>query len=302
MRTETLQAVVDFDRWWAQRQVTHDFTVRRIPLNDLRGWRFAPGSGNLCHDSGRFFTVRGLRVTDPSGPVKNWSQPIIDQPEIGILGILLKRIDGEPHCLMQAKMEPGNVNMLQLAPTVQATHSNYTGVHGGADVRYLEFFRSPRPGRVLVDTLQSEHGSWFYRKRNRNIVVEITDELVPTHEDFRWIPLTELGGLLRLDNLVNMDARTVLACLAAAGAPHPDTELLSWITEAKSRHPQASELIDLADVRDWYRYPRDRPDRPPAFQRTGGVRAGRHPGSHPLDPAALPAARAGGGGFPVTAP
>ena len=32
---------------------------------------------------------------------------------------------------MQAKVEPGNINSIQLSPTLQATRSNYTKAHGG---------------------------------------------------------------------------------------------------------------------------------------------------------------------------
>jgi oxidase EvaA len=235
----------DFAAWWAKRRRAHQFTVRRIPFADLVDWRFAAGSGDLVHRSGRFFTVCGLR----SGTI---TRPILSQPEIGVLGILVKRIDGEPHCLLQAKMEPGNVNTVQLSPTVQATRSNYTRVHRGAPVRYLDLFTTPGRGRVLADSLQSEHGAWFHHKRNRNLVVE-TDEDVPVHEDFHWLPLAEVGTLLTVPNLVNMDARTVLACLLGARGAPADPALLSWFTEAKARHDRPATLVGLDAVSGWRR-------------------------------------------------
>lgn len=39
----------------------------------------------------------GLRVTSGPPPYPQWTQPIIDQPEAGILGILVKEIDGVLH-------------------------------------------------------------------------------------------------------------------------------------------------------------------------------------------------------------
>ena len=39
------------------------------------------------HDSGRFFTVSGMRVRGPEGPGRD--QPVIVQPEIGVLGLLI---------------------------------------------------------------------------------------------------------------------------------------------------------------------------------------------------------------------
>ncbi|MFF8957366.1 NDP-hexose 2,3-dehydratase family protein [Streptomyces sp. NPDC014894] len=249
----------NFPAWLAERRRAHRFRVERIPFADLRGWSFREPGGNLGHHSGRFFTVEGLRATVGEGPFRQWQQPIIHQPEVGILGILTREIDGVLHFLMQAKMEPGNRNLLQLSPTVQATRSNYTKVHRGADVRYLEFFTDPRRGRVLTDVLQSEHGSWFLRKANRNMLVEAVGE-VPPHEDFRWLTLGQIGELLRLDSVVNMDARTVLACLPAfspggerSRALHSDSGLLSWITSQRSRHEVRIESVPLGEVEGWRR-------------------------------------------------
>ncbi len=248
----------DVPRWLARRAHAHRFAVQRIPFAALDGWAFAPGTGNLIHHSGRFFTVEGLRVSVDTGPFRTWQQPIIRQPEVGILGILTKEFDGVPHFLMQAKMEPGNPNPVQLSPTVQATRSNYTKVHRGADVPYLGHFLRPRAAHVVADVLQSEHGSWFYRKRNRNMIVETMDD-VPVGDDFCWLTLGQIGELLRIDNLVNMDARTVLSCVPLPDRGdeplHDDTGLLSWFITERSRHTVGSELMALNDVSGWRRTP-----------------------------------------------
>ncbi|MEI5099090.1 NDP-hexose 2,3-dehydratase family protein [Streptomyces sp. PmtG] len=272
-----------FRDWFDGRSGAGGFHVERIPFARLRGWSFAPDTGNLVHASGRFFSVEGLHVTVDDGPHKEWYQPIIKQPEVGILGILAKEFDGVLHFLMQAKMEPGNRNLLQLSPTVQATRSNYTKVHKGTDVKYIQYFTGPGRGRVLADVLQSEHGSWFLRKSNRNMIVEVDGD-VPLDEDFCWLTLRQLNELLHQDNLVNMDSRTVLACLPAfsprspaadglaadladdgfpralarsrdprTGALLTDVELLSWFTAERSRYDVKAERIPLADVPDWTR-------------------------------------------------
>ncbi len=231
------------------------------------------------HDSGKFFCVQGLAVTTDHGPVASWSQPIINQPETGVLGILVKEFDGVLHCLMQAKVEPGNAGVLQLSPTVQATRSNYTAVHRGRAVPYLDLFLSARPESVLADVLQSEQGSWFYRKRNRNIVVEATGD-VEVRDGFRWLTLGQLHELLAFDNLVNMNSRTVLSCLpfsgpdllealgcdgegfraalvrsigSAWGAVHTNGEILSWLTDLRSRREVEATPIPLREVRGWTR-------------------------------------------------
>lgn len=292
----TATSTADFLAWWADRRRAGRFRVDRVPLSDLGEWSFEPDTGNLVHRSGRFFTIEGLRVRQDG--VDIWSQPIINQPEIGVLGILVKEFDGVLHCLMQAKMEPGNVNTLQLSPTVQATRSNYTRVHRGTGTRYLEYFVGPRRGQVLVDVLQSEQGAWFWRKRNRNMVVLVSED-VAVHEDYRWLTLSQLRELMRIDNLVNMDARTVLSCLPFAlpddasvhsedpfrralalscqyqddpGALHTAGGILSWFTEAKTRCHWTARLVPLAEVSGWTRDEDEISDRDGRRFRIIGVR------------------------------
>ncbi|WP_188193812.1 NDP-hexose 2,3-dehydratase family protein [Nonomuraea sp. SYSU D8015] len=267
-----------FHEWWADVRRSDRFEVTPIPFSEMPQWRFRSDTGNLAHESSRFFSIEGVHVHDRNGAT--WSQPIINQPEIGILGILVKEVDGVLHGLMQAKFEPGNVNLRQLSPTVQATRSNYTRVHGGNDTPYTEYFRKAGRDRILVDVLQSEQGSWFWRKRNRNIVVMVDGD-VPVREGYRWLPLDQVWALLHQDNMVNMDTRTVLACLpvdpppppagadsfqhalhrsyqhglweSRDGAVNPTQKIVSWFTEGKSRCEWNTAIIPLSQVEGWSR-------------------------------------------------
>ncbi len=275
-----LVPTAEFLDWFAGRGRANSYRVERVPFDRLTGWRFAADTGNLVHESGRFFAIEGLEVTTDHREVERWTQPIIRQPEIGILGILVKEFNGVLHCLMQAKMEPGNVNLIQLSPTLQATRSNYTRVHKGSPIPYLEHFTAPQRSRVLVDALQSEQGAWFLHKRNRNMVVEVTED-VPVLDDFCWLTLAQLHELLHVDNLVNMDARTVLSGIPFAapvdrpsileedsfrgallrsmveckGALHETAAVLSWFTEAKTQHTLGQRRIPLDEVSRWRRTP-----------------------------------------------
>jgi oxidase EvaA len=137
---------------------------------------------------------------------------------------------------------------------VQATRSNYTKAHGGAEVKYLEHFLAPDRDRVLTDVLQSEHGAWFYRKRNRNMIVEVDGD-VPVDDAFCWLTLGQIVALLRLDNVVNMDARTVLASAPAAPgelrALSCDADLLAWFTGERARHDIRTRRMPLREVAGW---------------------------------------------------
>jgi oxidase EvaA len=260
--------------------------VNQIPLDSLGEWSFREGNGDLVHRSGKFFRVTGVRVTTDMGPRSRWEQPIIDQPEIGILGILAREFDGVLHLMMQAKMEPGNPLGVQLTPTVQATRSNYTQVHQGARPLYLDHFLERAGSTVLVDQLQWEHGSAFLRKRNRNMVIQV-DHDIPPEPGFRWLTLGQVKKLLAQPNLVSMDTRTVVACMslidsrtsalldqvdhnrrsdfatraleafASPDAASTDEELMSWVTDLKSRHHVGIEHVGLSGLSGWRRTDRE---------------------------------------------
>lgn len=199
--------------WLSSLNNNQHFQVDRIPLAELKKWSFNKNTGNLEHTTGGFFSIRGLSVKTNRGEIEEWSQPIIYQPEFGILGIITKKINGILYFLMQAKAEPGNINTFQLAPTVQATESNYIRLHGGRTTPYIDYFiGSQKKTQVLIDQLQSEQGARFFTKRNRNIIVRLKDNeeigLTPNH---RWITLGQIHALLQQDDIVNMDTRSVIS-------------------------------------------------------------------------------------------
>jgi len=258
--------------WLAERAAARALRVERTSFADLEHWSLDGTHGAIRHDSGRFFSVEGLAVSTNHGWRREWSQPILLQPEVGFLALLVREVDGVLHALVQAKVEPGNLGKAQLSPTIQATRSNVLGVHRGHAVRYIEHVNGTAPGHVLLDVLQSEQGSWFLRKRNRNLVVEVQEDVEP-HPDFRWTPLSVLRSALLVDNVVNMDLRSVISCLPTTGRlgpvddggpvvdervqalrrslaarPEPDHALRRWVTDIRSRRELVQRLRPLSDT------------------------------------------------------
>ena len=86
---EALHSDVTVDQWIQKKLKLSRTHSVFIPLADVEHWHFEAATGNIAHDSGRFFTVTGVQARHRSkqGDLV-WDQPIIDQPEIGILGIL----------------------------------------------------------------------------------------------------------------------------------------------------------------------------------------------------------------------
>lgn len=275
--------VDDILSWlYSQRQAVQ-VDVRQTPLNNMAQWSYDEEEGRIKHDSGKFFSIDGVRVNTNYGLRSSWDQPIINQPEIGFLGILTQMKNGVLHFLLQAKIEPGNINVVQLSPTLQATKSNYTRVHKGKTPVFLEYFNGEKKVTVLIDQLQSEQGARFYKKRNRNIIIEIPeDENLKIPDNFIWLTLRQLKALMAMDNVVNMDTRTVISAInygtfnqiellrqcviptvsdyeveqiySLIGNVNSITNIetiLSWMTNLKSKYELSVERIPLKDVQGW---------------------------------------------------
>ena len=183
-------------------------SVNECSINDSNMWFYNEDSGEIMNKNRSFFSIKGLRYSVNDSIVAE--QPIIIQPEIGYLGIICKEINGVLNFLMQAKIEPGNINCVQISPTIQATKSNFTRVHGGKTPKYLEFFENSEKYNVIYDQIQSEQAARFYKKRNRNMIMLI-DENIEVYSNFKWMTLGQIKKLMEIDNLVNMDTRTVLS-------------------------------------------------------------------------------------------
>ena len=130
---------------WYQFYVRNTtMTMTRIPLTECREWSVDHELGLIEHSSGEFFRVEGYRIsgTDSREVVGGWDQPFLTQQGFdgGILGLIRKRFHGVPHYLVEAKEEPGNYNVVQISPTVQATYSNLSRAHRGNQLHYSDIF------------------------------------------------------------------------------------------------------------------------------------------------------------------
>ena len=236
--------------------------IMQIPISELRGWSYR--DDRIRHNSGKFFSIDGIHIRTNYRNTPEWDQPIINQPEIGFWGFIVKKFNGVLHFLLQAKIEPGNLNIVQLSPTLQATRSNYTRVHGGKAPTYLEYFNGEKDVLILVDQLQSEQGARFLHKRNRNIIVEVgEDEELEVKEGYIWASLGQIKELLRYPNVVNMDSRTVISCINFGSYSEHSLRLLDAVKRMNGIHSSKPDsflysvlsgdnhLNELQDIIQW---------------------------------------------------
>ncbi len=203
--------------WFYKKRQQCDMIVEEIGINQLDKWKVDPSNGNIRHDSGGFFEVIGVKVTktaDREVGEKGWTQPIIAHNPGGILGLLMKRVNGIPHYLVQAKAEPGNIGKLQLSPTLQATTSNLLKEHGGIRPLFAEYFDEPKKDKVVYAKWQSEDGGRFHLKSNYNMIVEIDEnEEIKIPDSFIWMTLYQIKQLLKDENLVSPHIRGIISAL-----------------------------------------------------------------------------------------
>lgn len=258
----------------SNEKVNIKLSKRELVLLDK--WIYSPEK--IYHESNKFFSIEGLRIKGNYGSeILDWDQPIINQPEFGYLGIISKEFNGVLHFLLQAKIEPGNVNKVQISPTIQATKSNFSKVHLGKTPDYFENFQNCNLEMTLVDQLQTEQGARFLQKRNRNII--IYDKNAEALDDrFKWINLYQLKKMMLENNIVNMDTRTVIGCLRfiypikgfnylelsndninQVGYSYifnqsvifPNDYVYFWLTRKKNSCDVIVEKIHLTELRNW---------------------------------------------------
>lgn len=264
------------DEWLRVVREQASLDTMIVSLNAIDGWKCDPVNGNICHETGRFFCITGVHVRHRVGMEElEWDQPMILQPETGILGILAKEINGVLHFCLQAKEEPGNIGNVQLSPTVQATYSNYTGVHGGARPVFLDQFIDLEKAHLLFAKLQTEDGGRFLYKSNRNMVVIAGDDFsLELPDGFIWLTLRQIIALMKRDNLLNACTRSILSSflfvfqqpslgLTLTGNEtiisknlNPDVmsgirATLQWLDDRKAANHILNRRIGLNDLREW---------------------------------------------------
>jgi dTDP-4-dehydro-6-deoxy-alpha-D-glucopyranose 2,3-dehydratase len=262
----------EFNAWYLEQKRIHRIETQRVPFTALDGWGFAKDTGNLGHDSGSSYSIEGMRILAWMGPICEWHQPVVNQPGAGLHGLIVRERQGVLHCLVQARIEPGHPEVLELFPTVAVTRTEYARVHRAPPAVYLDFFVGPGRGRVVADVLQSAAGQWCYRMSHRNMIVEVPVD-PPEHEGFVWLTFGQLYALLQRGKMLSTGLRSLLSMLPAggrgsggdafvkalrasgdqsAGALLPDAAVASWLTEQRSYREVDVMPVALNQVAGWH--------------------------------------------------
>lgn len=209
----------DIKIWFSNKRKFAPMEVVDIPMNEVKGWYIDQQTGNIHHKSKDFFTIHGIRVTTETRETSGgWDQPIVEQVgyDGGLLGIIRQKINGIPHYLCEAKLEPGNYGKVQLSPTLQATFANLKKSHEGRKPHFSDYFENTqnyKSFRVLFDSWLAEDGGRLHLKRNRGILIDVPEnfELKLPNDNFVWLSLYQIKELLKEDAWINPHIRGILA-------------------------------------------------------------------------------------------
>ena len=125
-------------------------------------------------------------------------------------GFIVKKIKNNFHFLVQAKVEAGNFDVIELAPTVQRSDAEGMTQQKGKS-HFLDFFIHAEPDQVKYSILQSEEGGRFFCLQNRYMIIEIDEaKLNSIPQNYRWIPLDQMMELVKY-GYFNIYARSLLA-------------------------------------------------------------------------------------------
>ena len=119
------------------------------------------------------------------------------------------------HFLVQAKVEAGNFDILELAPTVQCLTGNYRTGENEYFVPFLDEILNAEKDQIWYSALQSEEGGRFYREQNRNMIIEVRPDFpVQVPENYCWMTLNQLSTFIKFNNYLNIAARSLISAVS----------------------------------------------------------------------------------------
>jgi oxidase EvaA len=198
--------------WFTELKTQYEMSTERIPLKHLSNWVHT--EREIYHESGQFFSVIAVSVHAGSREVFSWTQPLLKHDSFGLIGFLVKKINGVSHFLVQGKPEPGNLDVVEMAPTVSCSGAEYR-MQQPDKPPFLEIFMNASPDQIKYSSIQSEEGGRFYQWQNKNMIVELEDsDPIEVPDNFIWMTLNQIMDLTRYNNCFNIEARNILACLS----------------------------------------------------------------------------------------
>lgn len=142
----------------------------------------------------------------------NWTQPLFEAQGIATFGLLTCEDNGIKKFLVKAKPEIGCLDGIELGPTVQL---EVTQERDEDEVTRLFYEKLSSYKGVVVNVLLSEEGGRFYHEQNRNVIIEVENNEIPSDlpQGYFWSDYKTLNTLTQVNNCLNIQLRNLLSLL-----------------------------------------------------------------------------------------
>ncbi len=201
-------------KWYLYQKRQCKAQISYKSLENLDKWTFNKSKGIIHHKTGAFFSIVGVSTKNALREVKNWDQPFIKQKDYvgGIIGLVRKKINDIPHYLIEAKFEPGNYNLIQLSPSVQATYSNLNQVHKGYRNKVINAYFK-KNFKSIRKTWVSEDGGRLFKKRNMHWIIETNKSKINLPKNYKWLTIWEINEFINKGVYVGPHLRAILSLI-----------------------------------------------------------------------------------------
>ena len=179
--------------------------TRLIYLSESHDWNLI--DGKIVHKDEKYFDVVGYRIFIENRESTQWDQPLIRPKSTGICCFFARKFEGVFHLLVQLKDEIGSFDGVEMAPTIQMSEENLD-----LSPFFEQYTSLIDTDSVLFDVMQSEEGGRFFQEQNRNIIIEV-DEDLELPRNYIWMTLNQLKTFLQYNNYVNIQTRSIMSSL-----------------------------------------------------------------------------------------
>ena len=96
-----------------RQKFTYNLRTLKKSLNNIEGWSIT--DTEIIHSTKKYFKVIAVDVKIEGREVSSWTQPMIEPAQNGLCVFICKYINNVLHFAIQAKVECGSFDILELA-------------------------------------------------------------------------------------------------------------------------------------------------------------------------------------------
>ena len=134
--------------WVTELKTGCDLSVTSLPLNQASGW--LNDDYEIRHETNQYFSVVAVSVQAGNREIVSWTQPLLKHFGYGIVGFLTQKINGTLHFLVRASLEPGNIDLIELGPTIACSGAEQRLDQPHAPPLFSHFSQCLAPANTLL--------------------------------------------------------------------------------------------------------------------------------------------------------